>query len=272
MFIIGLVASTFMGLTLGVMGGGGSILTVPIMVYLFSVPPAIATGYSLFVVGSTALIGGLVYIKKGDVDFKTGAAFAAPSIVGVFTSRSVIVPGLPARITNLGDFSLSKDMLIMGAFAVLMVAASYSMLKGRKSSDGDRPSHGLRGARLVSIGALGLIVGLISGFVGAGGGFLIIPALVVIANLEMRVAVGTSLMIIAVQSLIGFTGDVRHEASMDWRLLLAVAGTAAIGIALGSFVSHKIDEKRLKTAFGWFVLGMGSIILLEQLRHISSAT
>lgn len=268
MFFLGLIASTVMGITLGIMGGGGSILTVPIMVYLFAIPPATATGYSLFVVGMTALIGSLVYIRKGDVDFKTGVAFAAPSIVGVFTSRAVIVPSLPATILDFGTWSLSKDVLIMGAFASLMVTAAYSMIKGRKTGVRERPEHELRGTRLLSVGVLGLLVGIISGFVGAGGGFLIIPALVVIAHLEMRVAVGTSLMIIAVQSLIGFMGDLRHGNAVDWSLLIAVAITAALGIAFGTFVSHRIDEKKLKAAFGWFVLGMGSIILLEQLRHI----
>jgi uncharacterized membrane protein YfcA len=254
-----------MGVVLGLMGGGGSILTVPIMVYLFGVQPATATGYSLFVVGITALIGSLVYIKKGDIDFKTGTVFAIPSVLGVFLSRAVLVPSIPETLLILDSWSLSKDVFIMSSFATLMLAASYSMINGRKNRS--RSFFLTPGQRLAMMGLLGLIVGILAGFVGAGGGFLIIPALVAVAGLEMRVAVGTSLMIIAFQSLLGFTGDLRHAAAIDWGFLLSVATVAALGIALGSTLSHKFKEQGLKVTFGWFVLLMGAVILIEQLRH-----
>ncbi len=265
MFITGLTASVLMGVVLGLMGGGGSILTVPIMVYLFGVPPATATGYSLFVVGITALIGSLAYIRKGDVDFKTGFAFAVPSFVGVYFSRALLVPNVPQTLLSLNSWSLTKDVFIMSTFALLMLAASYSMIKGRKSRARALPSAG---KRFQLIATQGLIVGILAGFVGAGGGFLIIPALVAVAGLEMRVAVGTSLMIIAFQSLLGFTGDLRHGAVIDCGFLLSVAAVAAVGIAIGSTLSRQIKEQGLKTAFGWFVLFMGTIILFEQLRHV----
>lgn len=264
---VGYVASIAMGIILGLMGGGGSILTVPILVYLFSLSPIVATGYSLFVVGVTALIGSLVYIRNGDVDFQAGLTFALPSVVGVHISRSIVLPQIPGVVAQIGDFALTKEILIMLTFAVLMIAASYSMIK-KKGPQNQTKVHSL--ARITFIGFEGLLVGLVAGFVGAGGGFLIIPALVFMAGLSMRVAVGTSLMVIAIQSLLGFAGDLSRGLAVDWSVLGAVALFAAIGIVLGSKVAHRIKEQNLKFAFGWFVLVMGIAIFLEQLRHLST--
>lgn len=264
---IGYIASIAMGIILGLMGGGGSILTVPILVYLFALSPMVATGYSLFVVGTTALIGSIMYIRKGDVDFRTGFAFALPSVIGVNVSRGIIIPQIPSVVAQVGDLILTKEVLVMATFAALMLVASYSMIQ-KKNERRPMQTHPL--IRIALIGLQGLVVGMIAGFVGAGGGFLIIPALVFMAGLTMRVAVGTSLMIIAFQSLLGFAGDVSRGLIIDWSLLGAVAAFAVAGIAMGSAVSHKIKEQKLKSAFGWFVLIMGAVILLEQLSHLYS--
>ncbi|MGE0631948.1 MAG: sulfite exporter TauE/SafE family protein [Pseudobdellovibrionaceae bacterium] len=263
---LGYIASFAMGITLGLMGGGGSILTVPIMVYLFSISPTVATGYSLFVVGMTALIGSVMYIRKGDIDIKVGLAFAIPSVIGVTASRGLIIPKIPEVILDTSGLTLTKEILIMATFAVLMIAASYSMIKKKNER---KPMEAPPLIRVVLIALEGFVIGLIAGFVGAGGGFLIIPALVLLAGLSMRVAIGTSLMIIAAQSLLGFVGDVSRGIIVDWTLLGVVASIAAIGIVIGSAIAHKIKESNLKTAFGWFVLIMGAFILIEQLRHIS---
>lgn len=263
----GYVASLAMGITLGLMGGGGSILTVPILVYLFALSPLVATGYSLFVVGITALIGSIVYIRKGEVDLQAGFAFALPSIIGVNVSRGIILPRIPAIVVQLDNFILTKEILVMGIFATLMVAASYSMIRKGKSQN-SMSAHAIM--RIGLVGLLGLVVGMIAGFVGAGGGFLIIPALVFMAGITMRVAVGTSLMIIALQSLLGFAGDIFRGLSVDWSLLGAIAAFAVVGIVAGSLVAHKIQEQKLKSTFGWFVLVMGTAILLEQLRDLIS--
>lgn len=263
---LGFIASFVMGIILGLMGGGGSILTVPIMVYLFGFSPTVATGNSLFVVGMTALIGSVLYIRKGDVDFKTGLSFAVPSVIGVNVSRGLIIPNIPRIIVSFNGFALTKEILIMVTFAALMVAASYSMIK-KKSERKPMKAHPLM--RVALIAFEGLVVGLIAGFVGAGGGFLIIPALVLLAGLSMRVAIGTSLMIIALQSLLGFAGDIARGASVDWPQLGTIATIAVLGIIAGSTVAHKIKEQQLKTAFGWFVLIMGFTILVEQFRHLS---
>lgn len=256
MEVVGYAASLMMGIVLGLLGGGGSIMTVPIMVYLFQVAPITATTYSLFVVGVTAAIGSFFAFRRGDVDLKVAIAFSIPSILGVGLSRSFIVPNLPP----------SKDLIVMGAFAIVMIAASLSMLFKKTSTQiAERSSL----SRATVLAAQGFIVGMIAGFVGAGGGFLIIPALVVIARLPMKIAVGTSLFIIALQSLLGFAGDAARGISSDWTLLVAASAFATIGILIGSLVAHRVRESSLKTAFGWFVLVMGSTIFIEQFRHLS---
>lgn len=264
MEIAGYFASFMMGIILGLMGGGGSILTVPILVYLFQLSPTIATGYSLFIVGLTALVGSAFYIRKGDIDAKVGLAFAIPSVIGVSLSRALIVPAIPVVIFNFAGFALTKEVLVMASFAILMIAAAYSMIKKKPASPTTKVRPQLR---LALIAFEGLGVGVIAGFVGAGGGFLIVPALVILAKLPMRVAVGTSLAIIAAQSLFGFVGDIARGGIVDWFLLVTIAAIAMIGIVTGSLFAHKIKEQNLKTAFGWFVLLMGATILLEQLRH-----
>lgn len=263
---LGFIASFIMGITLGLMGGGGSILTVPILVYLFALPPTIATGYSLFIVGATALIGSFMYLRKGEVDFQAGIAYALPSVIGVNISRGVIIPHIPPVIFQIGPIAMTKEILVMGTFSVLMVAASYSMIKKKSEREPVKLHSSLR---IVLIGLQGLAVGVVVGFIGAGGGFLIIPVLIFMAGLSMRSAVGTSLTIIAFQSLLGFAGDVSRGMSVDSQLLGAVAAFAAIGIIVGAAFAHKIEEQKLKPAFGWFVLVMGLTILVEQVRHLS---
>lgn len=195
MEILGYIASILMGLTLGMIGGGGSILTVPILVYLFQINPVIATAYSLFIVGLTALVGGGFYLKKGEVDLKTGFV-AIPSFIGVYLTRAYVMPQLPDPVFTIASISFAKPLLIMIVFAVLMVAASLSMIKS-KTSNVSSPKEMKALNRLILISLEGLVVGAITGFVGAGGGFLIIPALVILVGLPMKIAVGTSLFIIA---------------------------------------------------------------------------
>lgn len=266
MEIIGYIASIFMGLSLGMIGGGGSILTVPILVYLFGTNPITATAYSLFIVGSTALVGGIFYFKKGEVDLKTGFIFAVPSFIGVYLTRAYVVPALPDPVFSLGSFVFSKPLLIMLVFAILMVAASVSMIKTKKSEVSKAELSPM--AKILLIGLEGLIVGGVTGFVGAGGGFLIIPALVVLVGMPMKIAVGTSLFIIAAKSLIGFMGDLQHHAEINWPLITTITGIAIIGLFLGMYLSKKVSEKGLKKGFGYFVLLMGTFILIDQLKKL----
>lgn len=268
MELLGYLAAIVMGLSLGMIGGGGSILTVPILVYLFQIDPIISTAYSLFIVGLTALAGGAVYYKKGDVDLKTGFIFAVPSFIGVYLTRAYVVPSLPDPVFNLASWPISKALLIMLVFAILMVAASISMIRsGTKSTA--QPKQLTAAQRILFISIEGLVVGGVTGFVGAGGGFLIIPALVLLVGLPMKIAVGTSLFIIAAKSLFGFIGDLQRHIDMDWKLLLTLSAIAILGLFVGTRLSTKVPEKSLKKGFGYFVLIMGTLILIDQLRKMS---
>jgi len=262
MEILGYLLAVVMGLTMGLVGGGGSILTVPILVYVFHIGPVLATAYSLFIVGLTALFGGISYQLKGEVDFKTGVIFAVPSFIGVYLVRSYVMPNIPDQLAELGGLSLTKAMLIMSVFALMMVLASFSMIKSKQAIKKKDLSVGLK---VILIAAEGLLVGGVTGFVGAGGGFLIIPALVVLVGLPMKLAVGTSLFIIAVKSLIGFLGDVQHQLAIDWIFMFKISGFALLGLVIGSRFASFIPEKKLKKGFGYFVLLMGIIILLDQI-------
>ncbi|MCK6597497.1 MAG: sulfite exporter TauE/SafE family protein [Bdellovibrionaceae bacterium] len=261
----GYFASILMGLTLGLIGGGGSILTVPILVYLFSIVPTLATTYSLFIVGLTAFFGGLRYYKKGEVDLKTAFLFAIPSFSGVYLTRHFLLPALPDPVFDLIQIPVSKSLLIMVLFSILMVFASFSMIKEKKQSQQLDETGSQQKILLVFL--KGLFVGGVTGFVGAGGGFLIIPALVLLIGLPMRRAVGTSLSIIAFNSLLGFIGDIRHQVLIDWKLLMTLSTLALLGLQLGIRLNNKIPEKTLKKNFGYFVLIMGSLILFDQIRR-----
>ena len=259
--LIGFAASLLIGLSLGLIGGGGSILTVPVLVYLLGVEPVLATAYSLFIVGLTSAVGVYPKYKEGLVDVRTALIFGAPSIAAVFLTRKLIVPAIPATVLQLGDWVLTKSVLLMILFAVLMVAASVSMISDKKNNK--ETPEAMLSYNYPLIVLEGTVVGLLTGLVGAGGGFLIIPALVMLTKLPMKKAVGTSLLIIAAKSLIGFTGDLSQQ-TMDWSLLLSVTLMAVLGIFAGNALSKKIEGAQLKKGFGWFVLMMGVYVLIKE--------
>jgi uncharacterized membrane protein YfcA len=260
--IVGYIAAIFMGLSLGLIGGGGSILTVPILVYLFHIDPVLATAYSLFIVGATSLFGSFSHIKLGNIHWRTAFVFGIPSIISVFLTRMYLVPAIPNPIFTVAGHEVSKATGLLVLFAVIMLAASYSMIRKQKKAaevDIDEVKY-----NYPLILAEGAIVGVVTGLVGAGGGFLIIPALVLLAKLPMKKAVGTSLMIIAAKSLIGFMGDLRGDEVIDWKFMLIFTAIAVMGIFTGSYMSSKISNDKLKPVFGWFVLVMGIYILLKE--------
>ncbi len=256
----GYLASVIIGITLGLIGGGGSILTVPILVYLFKVNPENATSYSLFIVGVTALAGAYRHYRIGNLKVRAGLVFALPSILSLLLVRKIILPAIPAVLFSVGSVAITKNLLIMVVFAVLMVAASTAMIRPSAQSDATTAK-----ANPSKLALIGLLVGIVTGFLGAGGGFLIIPALLFFANLPMKQAVGTSLLIIAINSLIGFSGDLLGNPQIDFGLLLTIAGIAIIGMFIGTFLSKKIDGAKLKPIFGWFVLIMGCYIIVKEL-------
>lgn len=185
MEILGYAAALLIGISLGLIGGGGSILAVPILAYLFSLDEKVATAYSLFIVGAASLIGGLRQHKEGNVDWKTAFVFGLPAIVGVWLVRHFIIPILPDVLFSIGSLEITRRMAMFGFFAVLMLLAAYSMLSGKERKGGT----GKVKYNYPLIILEGIVVGAITGFVGAGGGFLVIPALVILANLEMKKAI-----------------------------------------------------------------------------------
>lgn len=269
MEFIGYFAAIFIGVSLGLIGGGGSILTVPVLVYLFSIEPVVATAYSLFVVGLTSSVGAFSYFKQGLVRLKIAFVFGIPSIFSVFLTRNYLVPAIPAEIFTLGNFVLTKGIFLMALFAVLMIIASYKMIKdssavGRDTDKGLKTDSEPKKFNYPLVILQGLIVGLITGLVGAGGGFIIIPALVFLLGLEMKEAIGTSLTIITLNSLFGFLVS-QNQMQTDWKLLLILSAMSIAGIFIGMALSKRIDGKKLKPLFGWFVLIMGSYILMKEL-------
>lgn len=262
MEVIGYAASIIMGLSLGLIGGGGSILTVPILVYLFGADPVLSTAYSLFVVGLTSLVGSVSHFKKGNVHFKTAIIFGIPSILSVYAVRKFIVPIIPDSIFSIGSLEITKPLFVMVLFAVLMLLASISMIRKPKKEEEvvGEPTY-----NYPLIFVEGLLVGGVTGLVGAGGGFLIIPALVLLTGLPMKQAVGTSLLIIALKSLIGFTGDLGTGVVIDYKFMLFFSAFAMVGIIAGSYLTKYVSNDKLKPAFGWFVMVMGVYILGKEL-------
>ena len=257
--LFGFLASLGIGLSLGLIGGGGSILTVPVLVYLFHLDPLLATSYSLFIVGSTSAVGAVPYFRQQLIDFRSAVYFGIPSIISVFLTRHYILDLIPEQLVQLGEFTLSKDMAIMLLFAVLMFFAALKMIGKHVSKPVDSGNNYLLPLILQGTG-----VGLISGLIGAGGGFLIIPALIIFNSMPMKTAIGTSLLIIAANSLFGFIGNLDLQR-IDWTFLLSITGIAMVGILLGSKLSQRIDGKKLKPLFGWFVLLMAFVIIVQEL-------
>ncbi len=259
--ILGYLGALIIGVVLGLIGGGGSILTVPILVYILTLNPVIATAYSLFIVGTTSLVGAIKNMLKGMVDLKTAIIFAIPAFIAVYSTRAFLVPAIPDELFEVNGFIVTKNLAIMLFFALIMLFASVSMIRN-KQKENDETSIVTYNYPLIVIE--GLVVGTITGIVGAGGGFLIIPALVLFAKLPMKKAVATSLFIIAVKSLIGFIGDVQN-LTIDWPFLLSFTVISIAGIFIGIYLSRFIDGKKLKKAFGWFVLIMGIYIMVKEL-------
>ncbi len=260
--ILGYVGALLIGVVLGLIGGGGSILTVPVLVYLLLINPVTATAYSLFVVGVSSLMGAIQNIRKGLVDFRTAIVFSIPAFIAVYATRKFIVPAIPDELFSIGDLLVTKDMGIMVFFAIIMLLASVSMIRGKCKNCDDENATIEYNYPLIVIE--GIVVGLLTGIVGAGGGFLIIPALVMLAKLPMKKAVATSLLIIAIKSLIGFIGDVEN-LEIDWNFLLSFTALSVVGILIGIWLTKFIEGSKLKKYFGWFVLIMGIYIIYKEL-------
>lgn len=259
--ILGYFGALFIGLVLGLLGGGGSILTLPILVYALHIEPILATAYSLFVVGTTSLTGALYNWRKKMVDFKTGLAFAFPAFVVVYLIRKYLIPSLPETFFSIGSFVVTKEIAIMTLFGIVMTVTSVFMIVSKQEKV---PPIKVSHWHYPLLFMQGISVGLIAGLVGAGGGFLIIPTLVLFAKLPMKKAVATSLLVISVNSLIGFLGDIQNLI-IDWKFLNLFTALSITGIFLGIWLGNFIEGKKLKKGFGWFVLAMAFFIFYQEI-------
>lgn len=255
--IIGYIGALLIGISLGLIGGGGSILAVPILAYIFGVDEQYATAYSLFIVGVSALVGGIKQSKKGLVDWKTALIFGIPTIIAVTSVRKFLIPALPEILFEINEFEFTRRMAMFGLFALLMIPSGITMIKGRKERS---ISRGKQNFNYLLILVEGLLVGTLTGFVGAGGGFLIIPSLVILANIEMKVAVATSLIIIAGNSILGFSLGDAMALTINWSFLLSFTALSLIGIFVGTFLNNYIEGKKLKKGFGYFIFIMSVFI------------
>ncbi len=332
MIILGYIGALLVGFTLGLLGGGGSILTVPIFVYILDIPPVEATAYSLFVVGVSASIGALKYMRKGLVNYRAAIMLAVPSLLAIFMTRKYlipalpdtlislggvdittdlifiiilllalllttiillrynlnqtgtgnfikvlglllpaatmvfvmrqfVIPNLPQKLIFLGDILITKDLAIMLFFALVMSFSGISMIRsGNIPNSGENTSE----TNYPRIIFQGFIIGVITGFIGAGGGFLLVPALVLFTRLPIRLAIGTSLLIISANSLIGFIGDLTYQ-KIEWPFLLAFTAISVIGIFIGTYTSKYISSNQLKKGFGVFVLVMAAVIVAKEI-------
>ncbi len=263
MEIAGYLLAAVIGISLGLIGGGGSILTVPILVYVMGVNPVLATSYSLFIVGSTSLVGAYNNYRSGCVNINIALLFGFSSITTVFITRKLLMPLIPRVLFSIEHFTITQELATMILFAVLMLLASIAMIKNTAEEIGSAEDTAGASVKIFKLLLYGIAIGLVTGFLGAGGGFLLIPALVLLIKMPMKKAIGTSLLIIALNSLIGFTGDIGHF-EIDWKFLIIITLIAITGVFIGGFLSKKIDGERLKKTFGWFVLVMGIYILIKE--------
>ncbi len=264
MEILGYIASVFIGISLGLIGSGGSILTVPVLVYLMGINPLLATTSSLFIVGVASFAGGIRSYAKQQVDFKAVTEFGIPSIFSIFITRHYLLPALPEIMFSIGGLPVSRDMFLMIVFAALMLIASLSMIKGRNNEMGYETTEKERHNKILPLVILGLVIGVITGLLGAGGGFLIIPSLVLFLKLPMKTAVGTSLLIIAINSLFGFLFSLK-QFEYNWTVIIIFTIMSVAGIFIGSTLGEKISGEKLKKGFGWFILVMGIYIIVKEI-------
>ncbi len=260
MEIVGYILACIIGITLGLVGAGGSILTITVLVYVLQVPPTMATTYSLLIVGITSLVGSIDYFRKGLIDLKKGLFFSFPAFLMVFLMRKIVIHKIPEIVYQSETLIVSKNLLVMLVFALLMIGASYSMIRTNKQINNESTAE----VSYWTIFVEGILVGILTGFVGAGGGFMIIPAMVIFAKLPMKKAIGTSLLIITINSAFGAIGDYSAGVSLDWYFLAKFVACTVTGILLGGYLSKKINGEKLKPAFGWFVLVVGCWIIIKE--------
>lgn len=259
---MGYAGAMLTGLVLGLLGGGGAMFSIPVLVYLFHIPPSVATGYSLFLVGVTAMSGAIQNTRHNLVDFKAALYYGIPSVITVYVIRRFVIHSLPDILWQTANFTLHKDDAILMLLAVVMMLVGVKMITEKpKVQTGEEPEHKMNFPVLILIAVL---IGAFVGVAGAGGGFLMTPALIYFANLHMKKAIGTSLVLVSVNSFLGFAGDLGASPHMDWIFLLKFSGFSIAGVFIGSYFSSRVNGLKLKNAFGWFMVLMGVYIAVRE--------
>ena len=261
MEIAGYIAALLIGLSLGLIGGGGSILTIPVLVYLFHIQPTLATGYSLFIVGCSSLAGAYKNYRRGLINTKAAFYFGISSIVTVVLIRKFLLPVIPEQLGMLGDLRITKSLATMLLFGLVMIIASLHMIRKQPIITEQLKDQPIRFTKAL---VRGVQVGILTGLLGAGGGFIIIPVLIFSFHLSMKEAIGTSLLIIAMNSLLGFAIDLFHH-QFNWALLIPLTVIAITGTFIGRKLGENMPGEKLKTGFGWFVLIMGIYIIIHEI-------
>lgn len=265
---LGYIAMTLLGVTLGLIGAGGSILTMPVLVYLFAIAPSQATGYSLAIVGATAAAGAATYWRRRQNNLKMAVVFGLPSLVGVYLTRRYLFPAIPNPLITAGDWVLSKDLAIMIFFAIFMLAAAAAMIFGKKEEEAAASVEAKRQINIPLIAGLGFGASILTGLVGAGGGFLILPILVLLGGLPIKIAIGTDLLIIAVNSLLGFIGEMQTVTSIDYGFVATLVVLPLVGMLIGTHLNKITPAHKLKPALGYFVLTMAIYIISKELLFV----
>jgi uncharacterized membrane protein YfcA len=263
MEILGYIAAIGIGLSLGLVGAGGSILTVPVLVYLFGIDATLATAYSLVIISATTSVGAFKNYQKQLVSFPVAFSFGLSSMLTVFLIRHFILPVIPFELFSFQGLVVYKSAATMLVFALLMLVAAYFMIRAQSTTQ--KLHHAP--ASVLKLLLYGIGAGLITGFLGAGGGFVLIPALVLVVQLPMKKAVGTSLLIIALNSLVGIAGDWGH-VQLDWLFAASLIALALLGLFIGVVLSAKLPDMLLKKYFGWFVFCMGLVVMLSELYNL----
>lgn len=262
MEIFGFAAAFCIGLILGLIGGGGSLLAIPILIYLFSFQVVEATAYSLVIVGFTSLFGVYQRLKSASIDLRTGIVFGIPSLISMFLTRKWLIPSIPDILIEIDGFVVSKRLFILALFSILIMGSSYIMI-----TKNIRPLVRFGNRKTVHLMLQGSLIGIVTGIVGIGGGFLILPALIFLAKLPFHKAVGTSLMIIAIKSITGFIADATIY-SFNWGFLGIILTIAVAGIFTGNVFSRYISQEKLKKTFGWFTLIIALTILMKESMYL----
>ena len=259
--ILGYAGAMATGFVLGLLGGGGALLSIPVLVYLFKIEASVATGYSLFLVAITASIGAVQNIREKFIDYTAALYYGIPSVITVFVVRRFVMPSLPKVFFHINGYAVDKNHFILFVLCLVMFIAAYKMISSANTNTDDTPHE----TNHFKLAFYAIFIGAFLGLVGVGGGFLMVPALIYFANVSPKKAIGTSLLLVAINSFIGFAGDVSSSTSIDWKFLCIFSLFSITGVILGNYAATLIHNNKLKVYFGWFILVVAILMVVKEL-------